>query len=210
MAYSTIIFDLDDTIYPPSSHVWDMISDRIHTYMIEKIGISHEQVSGIRNQYYQTYGTTLRGLVIHYHIDPQEYLNFVHDIPVLDRLVPDPKIKEMLQSLPHQKYIFTNSDTNHANRILNHLDIQDQFVGIIGIMDIFPSCKPMKEAFDIALKKIGHLPEECIFIDDSIKNLNQAKQLGIYTILPNTNTIKIDSPHATIINLTDLPQVIPG
>ncbi|MCD4752754.1 MAG: pyrimidine 5'-nucleotidase [Anaerolineaceae bacterium] len=210
MAYSTIIFDLDDTIYPPSCHVWDMISDRIHTYMIDKIGIPHEQVSGIRSQYYQTYGTTLRGLVMHHHIDPHEYLNFVHDIPVLDQLIPDPKVKEMLQSLPHQKYIFTNSDKNHANRILNHLDIQDQFADIVGIMDIFPSCKPMKEAFDIALKKIGQLPEECIFIDDSIKNLNQAKQLGIYTILPNANTIKIDSPHATIINLTDIPQVIPG
>ena len=210
MTYSTILFDLDDTIYPPSSHVWDMISDRIHTYMIDKIGIPQEQVSAMRNKYYQTYGTTLRGLVIHHQIDPEEYLNFVHDVPVLDHLIPDPKLKEMLQSLPYQKYIFTNSDNKHANRVLNHLGIQDQFAGIIGIMDFFPSCKPMKEAFEIALKIIGQHPEECIFIDDSIKNLNQANQLGIFTILPNAKTIKTDSPHATIINLTDLPRVIPG
>ena len=210
MTYSTIVFDLDDTIYPPSSHVWDMISDRIHTYMIDKIRIPQEQVSGIRNEYYQTYGTTLRGLVIHHQIDPHEYLNFVHDIPVLDQLVPDPKLKEMLQILPHRKYIFTNSDKKHANRVLNHLNIQDQFAGIVGIMDIFPSCKPMKEAFEIALKIINHLPEDCIFIDDSINNLNQAKQLGFYTILPNSKITKIDLPHATIVNLSDLPQVLPG
>jgi len=155
MAYSTIIFDLDDTLYPPSSHVWDLISDRIHTYMIDRIGLNPAEVVDIRQQYYQTYGTTLRGLIIHHHIEPKEYLDFVHDIPIAEKLLPNLPLQKMLKSLPQHKMIFTNSDQSHAQRVLEFLGIADHFEKIISIMDIYPYCKPMKEAFDIALQMMA-------------------------------------------------------
>jgi len=209
MAYSTIIFDLDDTLYPPTSHIWDLISDRIHTYMIEQVGINPKNVSEVRNHYYKTYGTTLRGLFIHHDVDPRAYLDFVHDFPIVDQLQPDQKLTTMLNALPYEKVIFTNSDFKHANRILNILGIRDQFEKIVGIMDVFPYCKPMKEAFEIAFKKLGMKPGECIFVDDSIRNLDQGNASGLFTVLPNAEQTNQAKPHATIRNLTDLPQVLP-
>ncbi len=210
MAYSTIIFDLDDTLYPPTAHVWDLISDRIHTYMIEQVGISPKEVSEVRNHYYKTYGTTLRGLVIHHDIEPRAYLDFVHDFPMVDQLKPDQNLTDMLNALPYEKVIFTNSDLKHTNRILNILGIRNQFEKIVGIMDVFPYCKPMKEAFDIAFDKFGKKPQECIFVDDSIQNLDQGNAIGLFTILPNAEHTIHSKPHATIRNLTDLPLVLPS
>lgn len=43
--------------------------------------------------------------------------------------------------------------------------------------------KPDKEIFQLALRISGSKPEESLFIDDSVKNIESAKQLGIKTIL---------------------------
>lgn len=42
--------------------------------------------------------------------------------------------------------------------------------------------KPDKNIFFLMLKKLNVKPEECLFIDDYIKNIESAKQLGIETI----------------------------
>lgn len=207
--YTTLIFDLDDTLYPPTSGVWDMISVRIHQYMIEKVGIPSTDVVRIRKQFYMTYGTTMRGLVLHHHIDPAEYLAFVHDIPITDRIIQEPRLRETIQRLPYQKFIFTNSDRPHAMRILKHLQIDDLFIDIVDVMDVFPDCKPMPQAFQTALNKINRKASECIFIDDSLKNLDEARAQGFYTILPNTESTEQKIPHATVKTMFDLMKVLP-
>jgi 2-haloacid dehalogenase len=43
--------------------------------------------------------------------------------------------------------------------------------------------KPEPEIFHILLEKIGKPAEECLFIDDSLRNIQQAQKLGFATIL---------------------------
>lgn len=45
--------------------------------------------------------------------------------------------------------------------------------------------KPDKEIFIYTLKKLGCNPEQCVFIDNSVKNLLVAEEMGIQTILFN-------------------------
>ncbi len=45
--------------------------------------------------------------------------------------------------------------------------------------------KPEKEIYELTLKRIGKRPEECLFIDNSVKNLDVAAELGIHTVLFN-------------------------
>lgn len=45
--------------------------------------------------------------------------------------------------------------------------------------------KPDKKIYEMALEKIGKSPEECVFIDNSVKNLDVASELGIQPILFN-------------------------
>ena len=81
MPFTTIFFDLDDTLYPSSSGVWKLIKDRMNLYMHLRLEIPRDEIPSLREELFHQYGTTLRGLQATYHIDTKDYLSFVHDIP---------------------------------------------------------------------------------------------------------------------------------
>ncbi len=189
MGYTTLFFDLDDTLYPPSSGVWDAIGMRINQFMHEKVGIPADQVAEMREQLYHTYGTTLRGLTITRGIDPHEYLAFVHDIPLADYLTPDPGIPALLAGIPLRKVIFTNADRAHAHRVLDILHLAGCFDQIIDVLDVAPYCKPMPGAFHRAVDLAGAIsPFSSILVDDAAHNLRAAREIGFYTIRMGTGT----------------------
>lgn len=209
MPYTTIIFDLDETLYKPGIGIWNKLSDRIHQYMEEVVHIPKEIVVETRIRYYGQYGTTMRGLITHHGIDPHDYLNYVHDFTIDGEIGFDQAIHDMVASLPYERHIFTNATREHAQRILKILGIAEYFDPIIDIMDVYPHCKPLPEAFEIALQRLGKQAKECIFIDDSIKNLNTANEMGFFTILPNAEETKDAKPHALLNQLVELPQILP-
>ena len=84
MTITTIFFDLDDTLYPSNSGLWQQIKDRIGLYMLEKLHIPAGQVQTLRRQYFEQYGTTLRGLQANYPFEMLDYLAYVHDVPLAD------------------------------------------------------------------------------------------------------------------------------
>jgi pyrimidine 5'-nucleotidase len=214
MRYTTLLVDLDETVYPPSSGVWDAISRRMEQYMHERMQFSQAEIPHIRTQLYQQYGTTLRGLQVTYQVDEREFIEFVHDIPVDDLLQPDPLLRQVLMQYPQRKYIFTNADRKHASRVIQRLGLADCFDGIIDIYDIAPFCKPMPEAYQAAIRLSGEThPERCVFIDDSPRNLAGAMAQGIYTIQVGKPKPGFTHPesaaHARIDHLHNLPEVLP-
>src|SRR3972149_5346046 len=74
MPITTILFDLDDTLYPASSGVWKLIKDRMNIFMHEELGIPWDQIPLLRERYFREYGTTLRGLQTHYHVDVTSFV----------------------------------------------------------------------------------------------------------------------------------------
>jgi putative hydrolase of the HAD superfamily len=94
MLYSTLFFDLDDTLYPHTAGLWEAIRLRMDRYMVERLGLAEEAVAPLRTYYLETYGTTLRGLQNHFHVNTQEFLAFVHDLP-LDYLQPNPALNQV-------------------------------------------------------------------------------------------------------------------
>jgi len=208
-SWTTLLIDLDDTVYPSSAGVWDAIADNMDRYMIEVLGIPQPEVRSLRVQLFKAYGTTLRGLQMTRPIDTPGFLKFVHDVPVERMLAPAPELRRVLNAYPQRKAIFTNADQHHARRVIRQLQVEECFDAIVDIVDIDPYCKPMPEAFAIALKKLGvSSPAECVFIDDSLRNLAGARALGFYTI-----RVGSDQPapecHASILRLDDLPCVLP-
>lgn len=200
-----ILFDLDDTLYPHDSGLWALIRERIDQYLLEELHFPAEQVPGLRHRLWKQYGTTLRGLQIEYHVDTPSYLRFVHAVPLQDYLSPDPILERLLASLPQRKYIFTNSDSAHAARVINQLDIAEHFSRIIDVHAMSPHCKPQKEAFLKALEIIAQRPGNCLLIDDSPVNLETAHQLGMATLCVGLRRHE-GSEH--IERITDLPSII--
>ncbi|MFC2028376.1 pyrimidine 5'-nucleotidase [Chloroflexota bacterium] len=208
MPITTIFFDLDDTLYPASSGVWKLVKQRMDLFMHEQLGISMEMIPSLREDYFAKYGTTLRGLQKHYQVDSDHYLSYVHDIPVSQYLDPDPETKNVLDELPHRKYVFTNADADHANRVLDALGFSDCFESIIDIRRVDPYCKPMTPAFNIALDIAGETSAaNCVLIDDLPATTKAGKKLGFYTILFGKH-IKNQIADAYLDDLKGLPAII--
>ncbi len=209
VTFTTLFFDLDDTLYPPQNGVWSAIRERMHIYMLEKLRLPPDKAASLRRLYFETYGTTLRGLQTHYHIDAEEYLAFVHDLPIRKMVHPDPELRALILSLPQRKFIFTNADSAHAGRILEALELQGCFDDIIDVRRLNFHCKPEPVVYQMALDLAGEsCPQRCIYLDDSPRNLAPARPLGFFTILvgDETNTSAAD---CAIRRLHDLPQVMP-
>jgi putative hydrolase of the HAD superfamily len=206
--FSTLFFDLDETLYESSTGIWMAIRERIGQYMHDFLHMDWEGIPAMRAQLFQTYGTTLRGLIALYDIDQREYLDYVHDVPIGDFIKPDPALKDMLLSFPQRKLIFTNADRHHAFRVLQALEIQDIFESVIDIQDIDPHCKPMTEAFNRALELAGAPdPRSCVMLDDSQSNLATARGLGFTTIRVGSNQLSWDYDYC-IQRIHDLPAVL--
>lgn len=188
MQIRTILFDLDNTLYPSTNGLWLAIRERMDLFMLERLGLPNEIIPPLRHEYFQKYGTTLRGLQIHYQVDPYDFLSYAHDIPIGKFVKPDPELRSLLLSLNQNKFIFTNSDLNHVLRVLNSLGIADCIQGIVDITAMNFICKPELQAFKIALELARETaPKCCLYLDDSVRNLEPAFNLGIYTILVGDN-----------------------
>jgi putative hydrolase of the HAD superfamily len=209
MRFATLLFDLDDTLYPASTGLWSLLKKRMSDYMRERLGIPEEQIQTLREQYFLQFGTTLRGLQAYHHVDTQDFLAYVHDAPLSQYLTPNPIHvdtqdflayvhdaplsqyltpnpiqREVLAALPGRKLIFTNADVPHAQRVLAALKLEGLFDGIVDVNAVSPYCKPMPESFEIALKAAGESdPACCVMIDDLPRTTRAAMNFGLYGIL---------------------------
>jgi putative hydrolase of the HAD superfamily len=211
MHFSTLFFDLDATLYPASNGLWEQIRLRIYKFMLEEIGIPEAEIPATRDKYWTTYGTTLEGLRIHHQVEPDDYLKFVHDLPLKDFLEPDPILRDLLKTLPQDLWVFTNADRRHADRVLNELGISDLFSGIVDLLALDFIVKPNRKAYQTALKLAGVTdPERCVMFDDLVQNLIPAKELGFFTSLvgENDSTNQVDIQLQSIHEMKEkMPQL---
>lgn len=178
-----ILFDLDETLYPPAAGVMRAINARMTDYIVERLGLEPQGATELRDRYFSQYGTTLRGLALEHAVDPLEYLAYVHDISLSDRLAPDPGLRAMLERIPQPKHIFTNADTAHARRILETLGIADLFRQTFDIVFFEFECKPEPHAYRRALEALAAPPGEVALVEDAARNLAPARALGMRTVL---------------------------
>ena len=184
MRFTTIFFDLDDTLYPPSTNLWFAIKQRMNDFMRERMDIPVDEIPALREKYYQQYGTTLKGLEKHHNINVDDFLAYVHDLPLGNYLTPDPIQRQIIASLPTRNLIFTNADVHHAERVLNALNLRDLFSAIVDVTVVAPYCKPMPESFGIAMKIAGETDSSrCVMIDDLPRTTRAAREAGMFSLL---------------------------
>jgi pyrimidine 5'-nucleotidase len=206
--FTTIFFDLDDTLYPSSSGLWHAIKARMNDFMRDRMGFPEHDIPRLREKYYLQYGTTLRGLQANHQIDVDDFLSYVHDLPLRDYLTPDPAQRSVIASLPTRNLIFTNADTVHARRVLAQLQLDDLFAGVVDVNAVAPYCKPMPESFEIALKTAGETdPARCVMIDDLPRTTRAAREAGMFSILYGHQQVD-GAAHASFADWQDLPNIL--
>ena len=177
-----VLFDLDDTLYGAETGLWPAIGQRINLYMIERLGLVPDVARTLRQHYLETFGTTLNGLRHDYNIDADDYLAFVHDLPLDRYLEPNPALNQMLARLPMRKVIFTNADAPHARRVIARLGISEHFERIIDVHALNFCNKPDPRAYAQAMALTGAEPAECVFVDDAVRNLLPAHEIGMVAV----------------------------
>jgi putative hydrolase of the HAD superfamily len=208
MRFTTIFFDLDDTLYPSDSGLWLAIKERMNTYMRERLNIPAEQVSSLREKYYMQFGTTTRGLQEYHDLDTQDFLAYVHDLPLKNYLTPNPQLRSIIASLPTRNLIFTNADAHHAERVLTALELRDLFDTIVDVNVIAPYCKPMPNAFRLAMELAGETdPQKCVMIDDLPRTTRAASELGMFSLLVN-DSFSNDEANAHLKDWAELHTIL--
>jgi len=173
---------------------------------------------------YKEHGTALLGLLNEGLItnkDVDDYLGIVHDIQVNEHLKRDPSLRALLLRIdPSIKiYIFTASVRHHAEECLKALGISDIFGDrIIDTKVCKLATKHSKSSFRAAMD-FAKIPIEdagqCVFFDDSVKNIATANRFGWRPVLVGLKNrdsgapVICDDAEARISTIHSLFKAIP-
>jgi len=177
----TWVFDLDNTLYPASSGLFNQVSQRMTVYIAEYFAISQDDARERQRSLFMKYGTTLRGLMTEHALDPEPFLDHVHRVD-FELVQPNPDLALKLGLLPGRKLIFTNSSRFHAERVMERLGITEHFEEIFDISDADYIPKPDAECYAMLLSRHGVDAAGACMVDDIAINLGPAKALGMTTV----------------------------
>lgn len=177
----TWLFDLDNTLYSSQTDFFDLIDRRIGAFIANLMGLDLVEARKVQKGYFARYGTTLKGLMDHDNVAPDDFLDYVHDVD-LSPLCPDQSLIDALGSLSGRKYVFTNSPLGYARRVLEHLGIAGFMDGIFDIADSDYAPKPNQLAYDALVKTFDIDPPKTVFVEDMARNLTPAAKMGMVTV----------------------------
>lgn len=198
-AITTLIFDVDDTLYDVSTGftahrngevIWD--------YMVDHLQFpTREEARRVRDVYFRRYHSTAKALTV-----AQREGRFPPGAPPFDaghmsdhwaahldygRLGgPKVDVRDALGRCPLRLVAFSNGPRTYVRRVLEVLGLSDLFGegSLFAVDDVLPHCKPEEGAFWAVLDRLGIAdPRQCVMVEDSMKNLRQAKALGMRTVL---------------------------
>ena len=178
---TTWVFDLDNTLYPPSARLFDQIQIRMTDWVMEALAVPRDEADRLRAHYWQTYGTTLAGLIAEHRVDPLPYLTYVHDID-FSVLSPDPALYDAIKALPGRVIIYTNGAQPYAEQVLAARGLTGLFDAIYGVEHASFQAKPNRAAFDQIVARDGFDPARAVMFEDDPRNLEVPKALGMATV----------------------------
>lgn len=197
----TWVFDLDNTLYPPEMCLFDQIEVRMTRFVMDSLGVDQARADHLRHHYWETYGTTLAGLMREHNVDPGPYLHDVHDID-FDVLTPDADLAKHIANLPGRKIVYTNGTAPYARNVIAARGLSDIFDAVYGVehADFLP--KPEHDAFAKVFARDGLTPSNAAMFEDDARNLRVPHALGMRTIhIAKTATgcphIHHHAPHLT-------------
>ena len=182
------IFDLDNTLYRADSRIFDQIEARMAAYVERLLGVERDEARRIQKAYYREHGTTLNGLIRIHGVDPEDFLDCVHDID-LESLAPDPVLNAALDRLPGRRFVFTNGCRRHAARVLGRIGLSAHIDEVWDIRTTAFTPKPFDAAYANVVEQAKLAPERAAMFDDLKRNLVPARALGMTTVWIDTGSV---------------------
>jgi putative hydrolase of the HAD superfamily len=203
-----LLFDLDNTMYPAYAGVTEALEYRMNAYVAQLTGLPDVQAKALRQHYFETYGTTLRGLQTHHVVDVETYLAHVHDINAEQYITPNPVLVQQLRDCPLPWAVFTNSPLEHATRILHKIGFTHTSFPIIDIRAMQFQPKPHPEAYRIALDVVASSAHDAVLFEDTLHNLHYAKAIGMTTVYIKTHASSDITPPYVDYCFSDITEAV--
>ena len=213
------VFDLDNTLYPASNGLMGEVSVRMTQFVAQVLGVATDEALIEQKQLFRKHGTTLRGLMEKYAVDPWSFMDFVHQVNY-DQVDPSPRLADALRALPGRKIVFTNASTSHAERVLGRLGIDNQFAGVFDVAAATWLPKPNPTAYQTLIERHQITPARAVMVEDMAPNLEPAATLGMTTVwihhrdaqapawtMPSDDN---DYVHHKIADLTEWLETLPA
>jgi putative hydrolase of the HAD superfamily len=158
-----------------------LIDERMGAYIQHLLDCDPAEARRVQKDHFHRHGTTLAGLMRDHEIDPHDFLEKVHDIP-LDLVQRDDRLGAALDRLPGRKFVFTNGDAAYARRVLKAIGIHDRFDELHDIHASSYRPKPDPHGYELLCERFGIDPRVALLADDIAANLKPAKVLGMTTV----------------------------
>jgi len=178
----TWVFDLDNTLYPHHLNLWQQVDERIRDYIVGFLKISREEAFRVQKDYYRRYGTSMRGLMEEHGLQPDEFLELVHQIDH-SPIEPNPALGDAIAKLPGRKLILTNGTRSHADAVMRRLGIGHHFEDVFDIRAAELEPKPRPRVYERFLKRHNVDPARTAMFEDLARNLEVPHALGMTTVL---------------------------
>jgi putative hydrolase of the HAD superfamily len=178
----TWVFDLDNTLYPHHLNLWQQVDVRIRDYIVDFLHVSHDEAFRLQKDYYRRYGTTMRGLMEEHGLEPDGFLEMVHQIDH-SPLTPNPALGAAIAALPGRKLILTNGTSAHADAVLSRLEIAEHFEDVFDIRAAALQPKPQPQVYRRFLERHDVDPKRAAIFEDLARNLEVPYALGMITVL---------------------------
>lgn len=176
------VFDLDNTLYPAESALYDSIGARMTAYIARVAAVDPAEAERLREHYFHQYGATVVGLAKHHDVDAGDFLKHVHDVEH-DAITADPELNALIARLPGRRIVFTNGGGGHGERVLEHLGLAPLFEHMFDIEAAALTPKPERAAYERLVQATGIDPGRAVFVEDTLRNLEPAHDLGFFTVL---------------------------
>jgi putative hydrolase of the HAD superfamily len=178
----TWVFDLDNTLYPHHLNLWQQVDERIREYIAGYLKVPHEEAFRLQKDYYKRYGTSMRGLMTEHGMEPDDFLDFVHQIDH-SPLTPNAALGAAIEVLPGRKLILTNGTRRHADAVLARLELARHFDDVFDIVAAELEPKPSPQTYDRFLKAHSIDAANTAMFEDLARNLVVPHALGMTTVL---------------------------
>ena len=178
---TTWVFDLDNTLYPPQFRLFDQIEVRMTAWVMNALNVGRTEADRLRQHYWDSYGTTLAGLMREHGIDPAPYLQDVHDID-FTVLPADPDLAARIRDLPGRRIVYTNACEPYAHRVLEARGLSGLFDAVYGVEHAGFRPKPERAAFEAIFAQDGLNPATAAMFEDDPRNLAAPHEMGMKTV----------------------------
>jgi len=206
------VFDLDNCLYPASTGLFELIDQRMGAFIERLLGVDSIEARRVQKAHFHEHGTTLAGLMREHGVDPHEFLNDVHAIP-LDRVAPDNRLARNLGRLPGRKIVYTNADEAYARRVLEALGIGEHFAELHDIHAAELRPKPDHHGYRLLIERFGIDPANAVMVEDMAQNLRPAKLLGMTTVWVDNGSERGNhghDPDYIDLTITDVGEWLEG